>query len=233
MRIYEKKGIRLLVSILLVICLITDEKPAGAGTNSADPWQTDREAAVTWLKEQAGEGNEWKDHGLINLTCDVLAVLRMEKETMQSRYLEQWEEKNKEKNLDEMAHCSWAVGDGRYLEEMWKEQNPDGGFGITGEYMSEGYDTLLVLMAAAASGGDVAGPAGEAAAYLLGTQNKDGGFGAVRGEGSEPGYSAEAGMALCSMGTAPEENLAGLDAYCLGQFRNEFGEENFRHVMAN
>ena len=228
MRIYEKKGIRLLVSILLVICLITDEKPAGAGTNSADPWQTDREAAVTWLKEQAGEGNEWKDHGLINLTCDVLAVLRMEKETMQSRYLEQWEEKNKEKNLDEMAHCSWAVGDGRYLEEMWKEQNPDGGFGITGEYMSEGYDTLLVLMAAAASGGDVAGPAGEAAAYLLGTQNKDGGFGAVRGEGSEPGYSAEAGMALCSMGTAPEEKLAGLDAYCLGQFRNEFGEENFR-----
>lgn len=116
----------------------------------------------------------------------MLAVLRMEKETMQSRYLEQWEEKNKEKNLDEMAHCSWAVGDGRYLEEMWKEQNPDGGFGITGEYMSEGYDTLLVLMAAAASGGDVAGPAGEAAAYLLGTQNKDGGFGAVRGKDQSP-----------------------------------------------
>ena len=106
MKIYEKKGIRLLVLILLVICLVTDEKPAGAGTTSAGQWQTDREAAVTWLKEQAEEGNEWKDHGLINLTCDVLAVLRMEKETVQSRYLDQWEEKNKEKNLDEMAHLS-------------------------------------------------------------------------------------------------------------------------------
>ena len=60
MRIYEKKGIRLLVSILLVICLITDEKPAGAGTNSADPWQTDREAAVTWLKGQAGKETNGK-----------------------------------------------------------------------------------------------------------------------------------------------------------------------------
>lgn len=226
MKFYQRKGIRLVVSILLVICLVTNEKAAEADTSVG--WeQTNREKAVTWLKEQAGEGNEWEDHGLINLTCDVLAVLRMENETIESQYLDQWEEQNKEKNLDEMAHLSWAGGDGRYLEKIWKDQNPDGGFGITGEYMSDGYDTHLVLMAAAASGGDVTGPVKEAAAYLLGTQNKDGGFG-INGEESKSGYSAENGFLLCCMGIEAEESLARLDAYCLKQFQNDFGKESFQ-----
>lgn len=226
MRIYQRKGIRLVVSILLIICLVTNEKAAEADT-SAGREQTNREKAVTWLKEQAGEGNEWEDHGLINLTCDVLAVLRMEEETIESRYLDQWEEQNREKNLDEMAHLSRAGGDGRYLEEIWKDQNPDGGFGITGGYMSDGYDTHLALMAVAASGGDVTGPVKEAAAYLLGTQNEDGGFG-INGEESKSGYSAENGLLLCSMGIGAEKSLARLDTYCLKQFQNDFGKENFQ-----
>ncbi len=52
-------------------------------------------------------------------------------------------------NNDILAYLSWGTDDGTYLTELWRTQNGDGGFGLSSEYTSDCYDTLLALMAAA------------------------------------------------------------------------------------
>ena len=227
MKRIRKKKSQIFVSWLLILSLVMCQMPAKAENRPEPEKQTYWEKAVTWLKKQADDGNEWQDGGLINLTCDALAVLRMENEEIQSTYLEQWEKNKNEKNADEMAHLCWARGDGGYLEKLWKNQNSDGGFGLTGRYTSEGYDTLLALMAVSASGTGVSQPVREAAGYLLGNQNRDGGFGVVRDGDSEAGFSAETGIVLGSLELGTGESLSGLDSYCQDKFQNDFGEETF------
>jgi energy-coupling factor transport system substrate-specific component len=61
----------------------------------------------------------------------------------------------------------------------------------------------LALLLAAPAAAVAAAPAQRAEHYLVGSQNKDGGFGAARGSGSSPLYTGWAGLALGSAGRNP------------------------------
>ena len=63
----------------------------------------------------------------------------------------------------------------------------------------------LALVLAVPAAATAATPAGRAESYLLGTQNKDGGFGAAPRQGSSPLYTGWAGLALGSAGRNPRD----------------------------
>lgn len=245
MRGIQKKRIRTLLCVLIGISFVLNEMPFLVKAEG----QNTREKAVLWLAGTADKTQEWENGGLPNLTCNAMAILREEGMETDSSFLTQWEKDNAELNVDELAHLAWARKDQSYLDTVWKWQNDDGGFGLTKEYTSDIYDTLLVLLAQTAvqenSGqietGEIEGQGEETTAlpesaletvqaavgYLTGQQREDGGFGYTGMEDSAPGLSAEIGLALLSLGIDKEELYEKLDGFCQASFTADFSEAAF------
>ena len=237
---FHQKYFRCMLSWIVFVAMILSSFPAVS--KAAESSMTKKARAVQWLINAAEEKNEWEDGGLPNLTCDVMAVLREEGKTCESAYLDQWETENydREFNVDQLAHLAWARQEPEYLDSLRESQNQDGGYGLTGRYTSDVYDTLLALCAELSiSGGPVSGKAkdtnvdnsnGEwiqpAAEYLRKAQRADGGFGYTTGNGSDPGLSAEIGLALLSAGAEMEECYGKLDAFCLDAFQGDFSKDS-------
>lgn len=233
----QKKTIRIAVCLLLVISLLFNEIPLYARAEE----HNEKERAVQWLAAVGGEDREWGDSGLPNLTCNAMAVLREEGKETDSPYLEQWEQVKNELNVDELAHLVWAWKEKSYLDSVWNWQNADGGFGLTKEYTSDIYDTLLVLLAEAAvkEDEDLAGTeenAGQesnplkvwaAVNYLIGRQRMEGGFGYTDAGAVSPVLSAQVGIVLLMLDAEEEAVYEKLDSYCAGAFQADFSEETF------
>ena len=237
MQLMQKKKTKMLMCFLLGVSLLLNEIPFYAKAET----QMGKEKAVLWLKEAGGKEQKWNDDGLPNETCDALAVLRKEGMETDSTYLKEWEREHAKWNVDEQAHLVWAWKDQRYLDAVWEQQNEDGGFGLTGDYASDVYDTFLVLLAQAAirdPGSISKEESGEdpeklpervlhAVDYLMEQQRPEGGFGYTKEEPVNPGLSAEIGLALFALGVEADAFYKKLDQYCQNVFQADFSEEAF------
>ncbi|MDE5967136.1 MAG: hypothetical protein K2G89_09930 [Lachnospiraceae bacterium] len=192
-----------------------------------------RQRAVVWLAATETADGMWGDTTLCNDTCSVYAVLQYEKNQAESAYFEQQGIENK--NVDELAHFTWATGDELFLEAMLQQQNPDGGFGFTNAYTSDVYDTALALMAIASvqpvhndadAGTIYADNVMQMVSYLASKQCADGGFSYNDNMESDGALSADIGIALLALGI-DNELYTKLDTFCLAAYTGDFSETFF------
>ncbi len=76
MRKIQRKKAQKKLGFLLIILMLINEVPLYTRAEE----KQGKEEAVLWLQKAAETGQEWEDHGLPNLTCNVMAVLREEGE---------------------------------------------------------------------------------------------------------------------------------------------------------
>ncbi len=233
----RRKTRKIMMCIVLGISLLMNE--ISLCPKAAEPGR--KEKAVQWLTAAGGENQQWGDNELPNLTCGAMAVLREEGKEVDSPYLHQWEKDKKELNIDEAAHLVWGWRDKAYLDSIWEWQNEDGGFGLTKEYTSDVYDTMLVLLAEAAvkENGDLTGTEENvnqesslqrirsAVDYIINQQREEGGFGYTATGNMSPSLSAQIGIAMLMLGVKEEAVYEKLDSYCEKAFQADFTERSF------
>lgn len=244
MRVQQQRKKAILCYLLIAILLIQ-----GLPIQVRAEGENRKEQALAWLQKQSTEKQEWEDNGLPNLTCNVLALLRHEGMETESTFLVDWQTTKAAYNVDELAHLAWANADTDLLTQLWLYQNADGGFGLTGDYTSDVYDTLLVLQAelAVRDGSQsynqqetqTAGETDEQATpiftetqlqavkYLIAQQRPDGGYGYTKQSETDVALTAEIGITLHKLGVEADEFYTRLDTYCLEQFQKDFSQQNF------
>lgn len=210
-----------------------------------------KESAIAWLQGACNENQEWENAGLPNLTCNVLALLRQEGVEVNDTFVTKWENQRDAKalNVDELAHLTWAKADEERLALLWEQQNEDGGFGLTKDYASDVYDTLLVLQAelavreASKCANELENATEEnteesvaqnfteqqlqAIQYLLAQQREDGGYGYTKQSQTDVALTTEIGITLYKLGVEADAFYEKLDAYCLEQFKTDFSKDCF------
>ncbi len=194
--------------------------------------QDAKQNAITWLKAQADENGSWSKDGLMNTTCDVLAVLQSVDETMDSPAYHSWAEaKGETMNVDEQCHALMANPDAAAKNKLWEQQNADGGFGLTDTYTSDLYDTLLVLRTeiymqelgfAAVDSGRLT----NALSYIVTNRNADGGFGYHGKDVSRVELTAEYAVMLGKLQLSTTDDSS-LTDFCTEQYTGDFSEEQF------
>lgn len=198
--------------------------------------------AISWLVGEKDDVSGWGDTDLINDTANALTILGREGKPTDSTFLEKWKGSHKDMNTDEMVHIARAEymsADSKeaesLLSDIMSRQNPDGGFGLTEEYESDVYDTVLALSAVCAQAvatptdatADYSNTAGDAAFYLAGKQKSDGGYAYTDASDSSPYLTAYAGMILSMCGCDDLPAWTALDVYCQDRFTGELSEDTF------
>ncbi len=233
--------------LLLCISIVLNGFPLQA---KADVVQG-KESSIAWLQGACNENQEWENAGLPNLTCNVLALLRQEGVEVNDTFVTKWENQRDAKalNVDELAHLTWAKADEERLALLWEQQNEDGGFGLTSDYTSDVYDTLLVLQAelavreASKYANELENATEEnteesvaqnftqqqlqAIQYLLAQQREDGGYGYTKQSQTDVALTTEIGITLYKLGVEADAFYEKLDAYCLEQFKTDFSKDCF------
>ncbi|MBR6402544.1 MAG: LPXTG cell wall anchor domain-containing protein [Eubacterium sp.] len=102
--------------------------------------------SIGYLISSKKSDNSFGYSGLINDTAEEVAILNRFSDTDVSDSLA-WINSYKKDNNDEIARAVMATGSESDLAELFKSQNSDGGFGLTGKYESDVYDSILVLEA--------------------------------------------------------------------------------------
>lgn len=167
----------------------------------------------------------------MNTTCDALAVLNAAGETMDSVAFNQWVSTHTGMNVDEQCHAILGKPDADAMSKLWEQQNADGGFGLTENYTSDFYDTLLVLMTEMYMQ-EQGYPAVDstklkmALYYIASQRNADGGFGYNKGDVSRTMLTAEYTLLLkkWNLKFADSDSLT---AFCEQQYTGEFSEHTF------
>lgn len=194
--------------------------------------QDAKQNAITWLKAQADENGSWSKDGLMNTTCDVLAVLQSVDETMDSPAYHSWAEaKGETMNVDEQCHALMANPDATAKNKLWEQQNADGGFGLTDTYTSDLYDTLLVLrteiyMQELGFASVDSGRLTNALSYIVTNRNADGGFGYHGKDVSRVELTAEYAVMLGKLQLSTTDDSS-LTDFCTEQYTGDFSEEQF------
>lgn len=198
--------------------------------------------AISWLVGEKDDVSGWGDTDLINDTANALTILGREGKPTDSTFLEKWKGSHKDMNTNEMVHIARAEymsADSKeaesLLSDIMSRQNPDGGFGLTEEYESDVYDTVLALSAVCAQAvatptdatADYSNAAGDAAFYLAGKQKSDGGYAYTDASDSSPYLTAYAGMILSMCGCDDLPAWTALDVYCQDRFTGELSEDTF------
>ncbi|MCM1157460.1 MAG: NEW3 domain-containing protein [Bacteroidales bacterium] len=190
-----------------------------------------RQRAAVWLKAQADENGSWSRDGLMNTTCDALAVLSLAGETVQSPAYDTWLSGRDAWNVDEQCHAVWGRPDAEAMGRIWQQQNADGGFGLTGGYESDLYDTLLVLkteMYIREMGCPAAdsGRLGNALGYIASRRHADGGFGYNEKDQSRILLTAEYAIILRKMQLSITDD-GGMELFCTERYTGDFSETEF------
>lgn len=190
-----------------------------------------RQRAVDWLKAQADENGSWSGDGLMNTTCDVLAVLGLAGETVQSPAYDTWLSGHGGWNVDEQCHAVWGRPDAEKMDRIWHRQNADGGFGLTDGYASDLYDTLLVLkteiyMQEMGYSAVDSGKLRAALSYIVSRRHADGGFGYHENDQSRIELTAEYAIILSKL----QLSIAGddrMESFCKERYTGDFTEAEF------
>lgn len=191
-----------------------------------------KQSAIEWLKAQADEEGNWSKDGLMNTTCDALAVLQVTDSAMESTAYHNWVASLTQANVDEQCHAIWGKPDEEAMKALWSQQNADGGFGLTATFTSDLYDTLLVLkteiyMQELGYASVEEDRLSNALNYIASRRNADGGFGYHEQDGSRITLTAEYAIILHKLGvTLQDESLKN---FCEEQYTASFEEESYYH----
>ena len=145
------KNRKLLVfTLILCVFLSCISIPNRSTVNAAgDVNSTKKEIiqqATEYLNSSITVDNSLGYSNLINDTAEAVAILKRFSDTDVSKN-STWISNYKKTNNDELARAVMATGDENDLQSIFKTQNSDGGFGLTAEYKSDVFDSVLVLEA--------------------------------------------------------------------------------------
>ncbi len=194
--------------ILVSVCTAPQPVCAEENTGTAEEQNEEsmgerRQKAAEWLLSGMQETGSFGDAGLINDTCTVAAFLGNTGRDVPDMTQEWLAEKTAgmQGNNDILARTYMAAGEEELLLELLAGQNPDGGFGLDGNYKSDALDSILALECLAQDMVQGAGhdkETGLLLAYLSGIQNPDGGFGYTAENGSDYELSIKAALAAAA-----------------------------------
>lgn len=190
-----------------------------------------RKRAADWLKEQADENGSWSRDGLMNTTCDALAVLSIAGETVQSPAYDAWLSGHGKWNVDEQCHAVWGRPDAEEMDRIWQRQNADGGFGLADGYASDLYDTLLVLKTEMHVR-EMGYPAADsekleaALSYIVSRRHADGGFGYNEKDQSRISLTVEYAIILSKLQLRLAEDDR-MKSFCMERYTGDFSETRF------
>ncbi len=190
-----------------------------------------RDNAAEWLSSQKDDSGMWGSEGLMNMTCDALAVMYITGKDTDSPSYDEWVIDSDRFNVDELCHAIWARPDAEKLKSLWNMQNPDGGFGLTEEYQSDIYDTLLVLMAeSAAREAGYSSPddaVKKAIGYIADNRNDDGGIGYNKSDRSRIQFSGEYACMVRKLGYKLVTDQS-MYSYCIDRYTGDYTERSFK-----
>lgn len=230
-----REKVRLLISIGL-ICAIVLQLFTIMPSNAATPDISKKQAALNWLNKQVNYRYGSDEYYPDSDSANIMAVGRHFGQEYESGFLKDWAANTNDYDNDVLAHLSWGMDDKDYLLKLWNNQNNDGGFGLSTEYTSDCYDTLLALMAAAEyyriHGVELyeliqTEKVTAAAEYLIASQNTDGGIGYNITDESREGLSCEIGITLMTLELDSNLFYSKLDNYCLTAFDSVNINESF------
>lgn len=208
-----------------------DEETSRLSEEELDVLRRARQRAAEWLKAQADENGSWSRDGLMNTTCDALAILSLIDETVQSPAYDTWLSVHGKRNVDEQCHAVWGGSDAEEMDNLWQQQNTDGGFGLTDDYTSDLYDTLLVLKAEMYMR-EIGCPAADSAkveaalSYIMSKQHADGGFGYNEKDQSRISLTVEYAIILSKLQlNIAEDNK--IESFCMERYTGDFSETGF------
>ena len=104
--------------------------------------------AVEYLSKNVGADGCYREGYSYNTTSEVCFVLDEYSDVDTAKSVEWLKAQDFDNNTDSLSRYIIASNDDEYLDGIFKGQNRDGGFGLTGEFQSDIPDTLLVLEAA-------------------------------------------------------------------------------------
>ncbi len=191
-----------------------------------------KQSAIDWLKAQADEEGNWSKDGLMNTTCDALAVLQITDSAIESAAYNNWITSLAQANVDEQCHAIWGKPDETAMQTLWSQQNADGGFGLTKSYTSDLYDTLLVLktemyMRQLGYAAVEEERLNKALYYIASRRNADGGFGYHEMDGTRITLTAEYAIILHKLGFELQDDS--LEKFCEEQYTANYEQESYYH----
>ncbi len=223
----KKKYLCVVVGIFCMIFVLHPVK-----TNAMD-LSKQKNMSVDWLKNRITH-IDYEDKEEIRELCDALAVLRLEDVNASQEKLKEWIGTNEHYNIDELCRIAWATNDDKWREEIRSYQHEDGGFGLTLDYMSEPYDTMLAVFLEEYSrfiSGEETVPEimniDDEVYFLKKNINEDGGIGYTVDDESRPGITAELGIAMIALGIREADIYDCFDEYLLKEYQGALTEDNF------
>ncbi len=154
------------IAVWLMVCILFSSVAAQAEAKELSEKQaveqtteqntvtdTIREKAVSWLLESRNANGSYGDERIPRDTCqaeklflDLKAESYPETQTWLAAKAKEWTMENERMDNDLASRLYCATGDEIYLERI-EGPNPDGGYGLTGDFESDPLDTALVLEA--------------------------------------------------------------------------------------
>ncbi|MCM1496754.1 MAG: hypothetical protein NC089_13285 [Bacteroides sp.] len=206
MRQKGPKQILCYILVLLLVCSgIVRTEDAYGGEEGFIPAQLAevqkaKKKALEWLEKQQGEDGRAGNSPLVNDTCMVLEQFQEEEMEAASLWLEKQLMLEEHQNTDILSRSYCAFRKEELLECLVSMQNPDGGWGLTSDYESEGLDSMLALEAWADT---EAGPekpvCSKLITYLRSIQQEDGGFAYMEGMESDLVLTLRIGIAAARL----------------------------------
>lgn len=166
-------------------------------------FENQKQKAVEWIMSGMSETGSFGDDRLVNDTCSVAALMAFTGDSLPEGTGIWLKEKMKATagNHDILARAFLATGQKELLQELLQGQNKDGGFGLTGDYMSDTLDSVLALESLVKSwiiDGDYDRELALLFYYFANEQNDDGGFGYTSESGSDCGLSLKLALAAAA-----------------------------------
>jgi len=219
------------------ICMLTSPVVLKADGNVG----SGRKEAVKWVKEAVSH-TDTEDVIQRRDYYDVMSVIRLEEE--QSEPVQGGGDRDAVYNTDELCRLLWGNNDGSLLEKIHGYQGEDGGYGLTDSYLSDPYDSLLVLCAEAyhknvcdeEDGKNIREEKTQNQSrqvvnlleYITGKRNEDGGIGYTDRDISRPGLTAELGTAMMALGVDDEKIYKSMDVYLSGKVEEKLERDNYK-----
>lgn len=206
--------------------------------------QQAKEGAVDWLEEYVNQRLDTDDNIIDPFMYDACALLILEGKELDYDLLPDIESLDSGYNLDELCHIAYGKRDSQAYDEIWSRQNDDGGFGLTDEYTSDPYDTLLVLLTEgyiqkldmkSRTNDDLivdtatASQILSALQYICRNQNPDGGIGYTEQDQSRELLSAEWILISEQLGMQDHMELNAILEFCKNRFNGDFSPNEFRN----
>ena len=236
--------IKNIIAFTLTICIILSIiTPAFNATvraaSNADLTKNEIiKSASDYIKSSKNSDNSIGYSGLINDTAEAVAVLERFTEEDVSASID-WVNGFKKTNNDENARAIMANKSTDTLSDIFKSQNTDGGFGLTAEYESDVFDSILVLEAINSLGQkDRSNATWRLVTYIARQMNKNGSYSYTKNSDENVALTA---MALYTVSKFMHDNSIKSDlttdminkssAYLISKSKNTFDKETIEESI--